>query len=320
MLFSVVIPLYNKADTIERAIRSVWGQTFIDYELIVVNDGSSDCSLGVVRCMSQETPISIIDKKNGGASSARNAGAEVAKGKYIALLDGDDIWHPNHLKLLADAIRRHPHIRFFGTGYERECGDHIYYTFPWGGTCIKNVYSALRYAQLFNSSSVAIERDLWVEVGGFNEKCSFYEDYEFYFRLGLYTKCCIVRRNSVKYTQDAQVRTTKQRRVFSRLTNPHWAFVDAKISAGSATKEMIDCAKTGIAISLAWNCRKGENNICKNWQMNFPQIYGLLTGCPIKLCGVNIFSRIYAEVYYRYYQFRNHIFIWRRLAKSQEIQ
>ena len=95
MLFSVVIPLYNKADTIERTIRSVWEQTYTSYELIVVNDGSTDGSLDVVNQLSVEGPIIIIDKPNGGVSSARNAGARVASGEYIALLDGDDVWYRN---------------------------------------------------------------------------------------------------------------------------------------------------------------------------------------------------------------------------------
>ena len=100
IFFSVVIPLYNKADTIERAIRSVYDQTYHDFELIVVNDGSTDDSRSIVETLSREFPLRLVDKPNGGVSSARNAGAQVARGEYIALLDGDDIWDSNHLSCL----------------------------------------------------------------------------------------------------------------------------------------------------------------------------------------------------------------------------
>ena len=104
LLFSVVIPLYNKADTIERTLRSVQAQKCRDFELIIVNDGSTDNSLEVVRALSNEIPLQIIDKPNGGVSSARNAGASAAKGRFIALLDGDDVWFPDHLERLKKAV------------------------------------------------------------------------------------------------------------------------------------------------------------------------------------------------------------------------
>ena len=114
--FSVVVPLYNKGQSIKDTINSVLEQSFRDFELIIVNDGSADNSLQVVREI-KDSRIRIIDKKNGGVSSARNRGIAEAKNEWIALLDGDDLWLPNHLEDLARAIEVFPDHKVFYTGW-----------------------------------------------------------------------------------------------------------------------------------------------------------------------------------------------------------
>lgn len=311
MLFSVVIPLYNKADTIERTIRSVWAQSFKDYELIVVNDGSIDASLNAVKRLSQETDFVIIDKKNGGVSSARNAGAGAASGQYIALLDGDDIWYPNHLELLANAIAKHPDVKFFGTGYERYSGTHVYYTIPWGGCRVKDVYSAFCFCQPINTSTVAIERDLWERIGGFDERYSFYEDYEFFFRLGLYTKCCIVRKISVAYRDDAAESITKKKRVIVKDTRPHLMFIENMVANRKITYEMLRYALTYIKMAWAFKVLLGSNveydalpNICPK----------LIKKSGNRGVSASIVNRVCATLMYYYYRIRNHLVIWRKFV------
>src|SRR5690554_7052561 len=98
-MFSVVIPLYNKELSINNTIQSVLNQTFQDYEIVVVNDGSTDKSLEVVKQIN-DFRIRIINKLNGGVSSARNRGIEESKFDWIAFLDGDDLWMENHLEIL----------------------------------------------------------------------------------------------------------------------------------------------------------------------------------------------------------------------------
>lgn len=100
-VFSVVIPVYNRAHLIERAIRSVLDQTYSDFEIIVIDDGSTDDSAAVVARVG-DSRIRLIDRENGGASAARNAGIDAARGRYIAFLDSDDTFLPHHL----DTMRR----------------------------------------------------------------------------------------------------------------------------------------------------------------------------------------------------------------------
>jgi glycosyltransferase involved in cell wall biosynthesis len=98
---SVVVPLYNKAAYIDRCLDSILGQSFSDFELIVVNDGSTDGSEGVVEQWSarrRDARVRLISQTNAGPGAARNYGARLAGGELLAFLDGDDAWHPDYLK------------------------------------------------------------------------------------------------------------------------------------------------------------------------------------------------------------------------------
>lgn len=98
-VISVIIPLYNKQDSIIATIKSVLSQTFTDFELIVVNDGSTDNSLTIIESI-QDERIHIFNKANGGVSSARNYGVNVARGEWILFLDADDLLYERCLEIL----------------------------------------------------------------------------------------------------------------------------------------------------------------------------------------------------------------------------
>lgn len=104
MKISVVIPMYNAEKTILNVLDSVQNQTFLPHEIVIVNDGSTDRSLQIVQKYKEENkkiPIQLIDKKNGGVSSARNLGMKAAQGDWIALLDSDDVWHMDKLQIMS---------------------------------------------------------------------------------------------------------------------------------------------------------------------------------------------------------------------------
>ena len=116
MFFSVVIPLYNKERQIAGTLRSVFAQTFADYEIIVVDDGSTDGSAAVVESL-HDHRIRLIRQANAGVSAARNLGIAEARGEYIALLDADDEWRPEYLATIAVLIRKYPQCDVFATNY-----------------------------------------------------------------------------------------------------------------------------------------------------------------------------------------------------------
>lgn len=117
MKFSVVIPLYNKREHILYTLKSVLAQTMKDYEILVIDDGSLDDSLGVVQKV-VSPKIRIFKQKNQGVSVARNVGIENAKGEYISFLDADDIWHPDYLQTIDRLTRSYPQSDIYVTAYE----------------------------------------------------------------------------------------------------------------------------------------------------------------------------------------------------------
>ena len=96
MRVSVIVPLFNKAPYIERALSSVAAQTYRDFELIVVDDGSTDEGPRIVEAFN-DLPIHLIRQENAGPGAARNRGLELAQGELVAFLDADDEWLPNYL-------------------------------------------------------------------------------------------------------------------------------------------------------------------------------------------------------------------------------
>lgn len=117
VFFSVIIPLYNKEKYIANTLQSVLLQTYSNFEVIIVNDGSTDHSLDNVLKFPQDK-FRIITIKNSGVSIARNTGIQAAQGDFIALLDADDYWYPNHLKNFEFSIDKFPSEKLFSNNYQ----------------------------------------------------------------------------------------------------------------------------------------------------------------------------------------------------------
>jgi glycosyltransferase involved in cell wall biosynthesis len=115
--FSVVIPLYNKANYIQNCLESVLKQTHKEFEVILVNDGSTDGSETVVERF-QDSRIRLVHQENKGASAARNKAISLAKHEWIALIDADDYWYPNHLEELQNTIEQFPKADVVCNNYE----------------------------------------------------------------------------------------------------------------------------------------------------------------------------------------------------------
>ncbi|TPE42516.1 glycosyltransferase family 2 protein [Pontibacter mangrovi] len=116
-MFSIIIPLYNKEASIGATLRTVLGQTFPHFEVLVVNDGSTDSSLSVVASFS-DPRIRVLSKPNGGVSHARNYGIERAQHEYIAFLDADDLWEPNYLEEMNRLIQKYPDCGMYSCAYK----------------------------------------------------------------------------------------------------------------------------------------------------------------------------------------------------------
>lgn len=186
-MISVVIPLYNKEKSIGNTIVSVLKQTYENFELLIVNDGSTDRSLEVV-CAIDDTRIRVIDKPNGGVSSARNVGLEIASGEYVAFLDGDDIWCSRHLEIIANAIQEYDSeiVGGFATSFYKSSNNYFEEEkFLYGSTIlVDNYFDFMASPETkFNSSTIVVKKDKALSVGGFDERLSYGEDVEFWYKL-----------------------------------------------------------------------------------------------------------------------------------------
>ena len=114
--FSVIIPLYNKERSIKTTLNSVINQSFTDFEIIIINDGSTDNGEAIVAAI-PDSRISFYNKKNQGVSHARNYGIEKANGNYISFLDADDFWHSTHLENLYKLSKDFPDAQIYCTSY-----------------------------------------------------------------------------------------------------------------------------------------------------------------------------------------------------------
>lgn len=214
-MISVIIPLYNKEKAIIATLQSVLSQTYTDYEVIIVDDGSIDNSALVCKSfINSLTPSRIhsfrlISKPNGGVSSARNRGIHEAKGEYVALLDGDDIWEPTFLEEQVKLIHDFPHASLWGVNiafikngeirkWEQGMGN--------GFRGYAENYFGTQHNDLFCSSSVVIRKEVFEEVGYFDERISSSEDLDMWYRIILKYPVAFYDRVLVYYNQDAENR------------------------------------------------------------------------------------------------------------------
>lgn len=185
-MISVVVPLYNKKDSIGSTIESVLAQTYSDFELLVVDDGSTDGSADVVSRY-DDSRIRLIRKLNGGVSSARNEGIKNAQGAWIAFIDGDDLWEPGFLEEIAGMTVAFPEVGILGTSYcylikdERESA---------GKPLPKEFYGLLdnsswTFGHAFCSSAVCCKKSALLDAGLFDERIAYGEDLDVWWRVML---------------------------------------------------------------------------------------------------------------------------------------
>lgn len=186
-MISVVIPLYNKGRSIQDTINSVLNQSYVNFELIIVNDGSTDDSLEVVVSI-HDPRIIVINKENGGVSSARNLGIHKSSYEYIAFLDGDDIWSPNHLEILYGSLSLLDSDCIGGAGTTFYKSHHKIFDetrFKKSEPKVIDDYFEFMSSSTgrFNSSTLLVKKSKILETGLFNESLKYGEDVEFWYKL-----------------------------------------------------------------------------------------------------------------------------------------
>jgi glycosyltransferase involved in cell wall biosynthesis len=188
-LVSVVVPLYNKAPYIERCARSVLVQTAGDFELVVVDDGSTDGGGAIVEALA-DSRIVLLRQENRGRSAARNRGIAAARAALIAFLDADDEMGPAYLEAMLGLRRRFPQAGLYATGYRKSFHGHFTVQVsvqPDGRTQPMLIDNYFDYAPQYIvcSSNVALPRTVLDEFGGFAVQESWGEDTDLWGRVAL---------------------------------------------------------------------------------------------------------------------------------------
>lgn len=176
-ILSLIMPCYNQAQYIDEAIQSVIRQTYKDWELIIVDDGSTDDSFSIAKSYAQsDIRIKAFSQDNGGPSKARNNGVKRSSGKYIMFFDSDDRLAPQYLERGIQYMTSHPECTVFYSRLKRfgKMNDEV-------GIHFISYEQELCVSSLF--LTCIIKRSDFVRIGGFDEQMKGYEDWEMFIRL-----------------------------------------------------------------------------------------------------------------------------------------
>jgi glycosyltransferase involved in cell wall biosynthesis len=227
--FSVVVPLYNKEDYVSRTVRSIFAQTFRDYELIVIDDGSTDGSLEVVQKETEgHMECRVVRQDNAGVAVARNHGAQLARGEYICFLDSDDWWEPSFLEEMDRLITSCACAGIYASGFylvkngkKRVAPIGVSSDFEQGYINYYQTY-AKTLCMPVTSSSVALPRAVFQASGGFKKGLAMGEDFDLWVRIALEHPVALVNRPLSNYFQDLPPRRRATRRLHKPESHMLW--------------------------------------------------------------------------------------------------
>lgn len=307
MSFSVVIPLYNKAPYIERAINSILNQTLQEFEIIVVNDGSTDNGREIVEAM-LDPRIRLINQANQGVSVARNRGIHEATYELIAFLDADDEWLRSYLAEIQTLIRNFPDCGAYAVGVKtiRPNGEIFLPNLsklpaePWIGI-ILNFFELFQDAiSAFIPSSVVIPKRVLQEVDGFPVGIKLLEDIYCWVNIAIRYPIAFNPKRLVVYHQDASNRSNVHKNIDEE---PFISVIKEAIKKGIISRELqveaeefISQRQIGTAVAnvmegkpsyarkLLASCRQ-TRKYKKRW-LWWRFWASLPAGCPRKILGI----------------------------------
>ena len=195
---TVLMPAYNAEKYIGEAIASVLAQSFTDFEFLIINDGSTDDTLKIIRSYNDKR-IVVISQENKGVSAALNFGLGYARAPYIARFDADDVCHPNRLKIQYEFITTYPEYSIIGSTADYiDAEGHFMFTHQLAGHLNEEIQQ-LKYSVCpFIHSSVIYKKDVIVNYGGYNEHAYTYEDHFLWVNILKNEKACNLSQSLIK--------------------------------------------------------------------------------------------------------------------------
>ena len=209
MKFSVIIPLYNKAPYVRKALETVCAQTYRDYEIIVINDGSTDNSAIIAEeFLNGVDGISykILSQQNAGVSAARNNGVAQAQGEYVAFLDADDWWEPTYLERMAQLIEDYPEAGLYASNYVyyKPGKTHVALNIPTGYINYPKAYYEGGAMPVWTGATIMPKR-IFDEMGGFPVGIKLGEDFLLWAKTALHYSVAFLNEALAWYNNDVPV-------------------------------------------------------------------------------------------------------------------
>jgi len=263
--FSIVIPLYNKANFILATLKSVSDQTFENYEIIVINDGSTDESLSKIEAL-KLPKLSIHNQENKGLSAARNHGVTLARGQYVALLDADDIWKPTYLKSMFKLIENYPNHQIFGctykesrngrlmdirTSFEAQLNQESY--------VLDDFFSANYKQFIVDQSSLIFDRN-FIKTHTFNEHIDVSEDVDYYLNYFASQQIIFLNRSLMIKTYDDNDQLSSSK--ISKKRVPDLEHYKTRYSSNTSIQKYIDIQLYKLAIKYTYENNKSKRQKC----------------------------------------------------------
>ncbi|WP_347374306.1 glycosyltransferase family A protein [Aequorivita sp. Q41] len=254
--FSVIIPLYNKEKDFPLTLKSVMAQTFKDFEVIIVNDGSTDNSLAIAEAEAKtDSRIKIFNKKNEGLAATRNYGVARANTEDVIWIDADDSWHPFHLENMAAILKKLPEAQWFAAAYEKKHSDNLTRSMiaptlekgeNWIGV-IEDYFKESMVDSLTHPSSVGMKKSFFLNLGGHNTAITFSEDTDLWIRAALKAPLAFSNKISATIMLDSSNRlnhTSLKTRIF-----PDYDVFNAQAEMNSSLKKYLDVHRFSIALN-----------------------------------------------------------------------
>lgn len=255
MKFSVIIPLYNKAPYVAKAIGSVLSQTFSDYELVIVDDGSKDDSAEIAaRVIEGHANSRMLKQENVGVSMARNKGVAVSQGEYLSFLDADDWWEPTFLEEMDCFVAEFPDAGIYGTNYTivnetkrktRVASIGVEEGFVKGYINYCQVYAKTLAMPLW-TGAVCVPRKVFDVMQGFPQGIKLGEDFLLWIRIALKYKVAFMNKSLSYYNQDVELANRGVGNLHKPEHHMLWnlGFLEKEEKSNPDYKQLIDNLRT----------------------------------------------------------------------------
>jgi glycosyltransferase involved in cell wall biosynthesis len=267
--FSVVIPLYNKEDFIQNTLKSVLNQTFQDFEIIIIDDGSTDKSAEKVKEI-DNPKINYCRIENQGVSNARNVGIQHSKADYICFLDADDYWYPHFLEQMYKYIQLLPDQKVFAYAIEFQITNKIIpsvYSIDKNGEYqIVNYFESSLRQSVLCSSSIVVEKSVFDKTGLFNVAYQAGEDTDLWIRIGIYFPVVFIWKIGARYVHDKHSLSLNRKKLVSKANFEEYQDLEQE---NASLKKFLDYNRFSLAIeSKVFKEKDSFQRYCKQLDLD----------------------------------------------------